>query len=429
VPGAGTGIAITRPLNALETLGAGRTLRTITPDELEAWRSVQRRTFGGNAIEPQDLERSRLITEYDRAIAVFEGKNIVATAGGFSQEMTVPGGLALSTAAVSAVAVLPTHRRQGLLSVMMRRQLDDAHERGQPLAALYASETGIYGRFGYGLSTYAADLKVDRFRSDFVASPNRPTTFRLADPVEAAAAFSAVFDECRLQRNGTLSMSPRFWQSELLDPPDRRAGMSEHYRVVCELDGRPAAFALYRLKPGWTDNQPDYRLLIYLLMANSPDSYAAIWSYCFGVDLVSQVEAPMRPVDEELRFLLRDPRAMRMDTFDAIWLRLVDAKAALAGRRYSGPGRLVIDLRDEFCPWNQGRLLLEAERGSSRCQQTDAAPDIALDTRDLSAAYLGGNSFQMLHRAGLVDEQRPGALSLADALFHTDRAPWCPTHF
>ena len=103
--------------------------------------------------------------------AAFEEGQIVGGAGAFPFELSVPGG-SLPCAGVTAVGVHPTHRRRGVLRSMMDAQLRDVHERGEPIAALWASEETIYGRFGYGIASWAGELKVPH-EWDAFAAPAR----------------------------------------------------------------------------------------------------------------------------------------------------------------------------------------------------------------------------------------------------------------
>jgi predicted acetyltransferase len=353
----------------------------------------------------------------------------VATAGIFSYQMTVPGAI-LPAGGVTRVTVLPTHRRRGLLTAMMRRQLDDMHERGEPLAALYASEAPIYGRFGYGPATYTADFEIDRTRSAFAADrTDAARTLQLVDVETAIDVFTRVWERVRPDQPGMLDENTAFWRYELADPEFRRQGASEQYRVIYRNGEAPEGFALYRVKPGWKDGQPDGTLLLQMLIAATPDAYAALWRYCLDVDLMARLTASWRPVDEPLRFLLADPRAPRLKVTDGIWLRLVDVDAALAGRRYAVDGRLVLRVRDDFCPWNEGQVELTGGPAGADCRRIDARPDLELEAADLGAMYLGGNRFRTLHAAGRLSEIRSGAVARADAMFATDRAPWCPSQF
>jgi predicted acetyltransferase len=387
-----------------------------------------RRAFAGPPPTDEELAASREITEFDRTLAVFDAGQLVATAGIFSYQMAVPGGM-LPCGGVTRVTVLTTHRRRGLLRAMMERQLADMRERGEPLAALYASEAPIYGRFGYGLATYQAEIELDRSRA--VINAPSPGTGRVVmlDAPAAVTAFTRVWQQVQPTQPGMVGLDERWWRSLLRDLETDRRGFSPHYRVVYESDGKPLGFALYRLKLDWDASFPAGVLRLESLIAATPDAYAALWQFVLGVDLMTKISAEMRPVDEPLRFLLTDSRQPRTRVEDGIWLRLVDAEQALSGRRYRVEGTLTIRVRDEFCPWNDGTFELQGGPDGAHCHRSQADPDIELSAADLAATYLAGNRFHTLQGAGRVRELRPGALALADAMFATDRAPWCPSHF
>jgi predicted acetyltransferase len=366
--------------------------------------------------------------EWDRTLAVLEGGEIVATAGILSFEMTVPGGESLPCGGVTRVSVRSTHRRRGLLTAMMRQQLDDMHERGEPLAALYASEAPIYGRFGYGVATYQTELQIDRARGAFAQPVATSGTLETVDVPTAVRLFAEVWDEARADQPGMLGLDQNWWRFLLADPESRRDGASPHYRVVYRLGDRPTGFVLYRIKMKWEASVPDGSLHVEFLIAADAEAYAALWRYLLDVDLMSRVSASMRPLDEPLRFLLADSR-QRTAVEDGLWLRLVDVQRALAGRRYAVDDRLVVRVRDTFCPWNAGHFEVNGGPSAAQCQTCDDDPDLELDVADLAAVYLGGNRFRTLHEAGRVRELRSGAVARADAMFATDRAPWCPSHF
>ena len=354
---------------------------------------------------------------------------MVATAGIFSFQMTVPGGAAVPTAGVTRVCVRSTHRRRGLLTSMMRRQLEDIHARGEPLAALFASEAPIYGRYGYGIGTYDLEIEVERARSMFAVRPDDQGHISQVERESAVRLFGRVWEKVRPQQPGMLSHSEAWWRYLLTDLETWRKGQSEQVRAVFEVDGEPEGFVLYRLKLDWRYNQPDGTLSVDSLVASTTRAYAALWRHCLDVDLMVRVRAEMRPVDEPLRLLLRDARGVRATLYDALWIRLVDARTALAARRYAAAGTLVLELKDALCPWNQGRFRIESTIEGANCLPTTARADLALDIGDLAAVYMGANRFQTLLRAGRVDELTPKAASRADALFSSDRVSWCPTHF
>jgi len=359
---------------------------------------------------------------------VFDGRQVVGTAGIFSYQMAVPGG-SLACGGVTRVGVVATHRRRGLLRAMMRRQMDDMHQRGEPLAALYASEAPIYGRFGYGLATYMADIEIERSHGAFLNPPPVRGRVVMADVPAAVDAFTQVWADVQPTQPGMLTLDARWWRNQLADLEFSRQGFSPHYRVVYEADGKPAGFALYRIKMDWDATGPIGMLRVEHLIAASADAYAALWRYLLEVDLIARVTADGRSVDEPLRFLLADARQPKTSVADGIWLRLVDVARALAGRRYGVEGRLVLRVRDAFCPWNDGHYELNGGPTNAVCERCTDDPDVELSAADLAAAYLGGNRFRTLHEAGRIEELHRGAVARADAMFASDRTPWCPSHF
>jgi len=387
-----------------------------------------RRAFGAPLPTDEELAVSREITEFDRTLAFFEGPEIVATAGIFSYEMTVPGG-ALPCAGVTRVSVLSTHRRRGLLTGMMRRQLDDMHQRGEPLAALYASEAPIYGRFGYGLATYQAAVEIDRSHAAFAKELSASGRLAMVDVPTAVGAFTRIWEQARRNQPGMLRLDERWMRSELADLELHREGASPHYRVLYQTDDNPSGFAVYRIKLAWDASGPNGALRLEMLVAATAEAYAALWRHLLDVDLMARVSAEMRPVDEPLRFLLADSRQPKTRIEDGIWLRLVDVERALAGRRYAVDGGLVLRVHDQFCPWNDGQFELNGGPGGAEARRTTASPDLELDVAELGAVYLSGNRFRALQQARQIKELRPDSVARADAMFATDRAPWCPNHF
>jgi predicted acetyltransferase len=388
-----------------------------------------RRAFGASLPTDEELASSREITEFDRSLAFFDGREMVATAGIFTYEMTVPGGGPLACGGVTRVSVLSTHRRRGLLTAMMRRQLDDMHERGEPLAALYASEAPIYGRFGYGLGTYQTAVEIERRHAAFAEKLTGSGRLSMVDLPTAVRAFTRVWEQARPNQPGMLTFDERWMRAQLADLELHREGASPHYRVLHQTGENPSGFAIYRIKMDWDASGPNGTLRLEMLVAATAEAYAALWRHVLDVDLMARVTAEMRPLDEPLRFLLADSRQPKTRIEDGVWLRLVDVPAALAGRRYAVEGRLVLNVRDAFCPWNNGQHELIGGPAGAECQGNNATPDLALDAADLAALYLGGNRFRTLYEAGRVEELRPGGIARADAMFATDRTPWCPSHF
>jgi predicted acetyltransferase len=380
--------------------------------------------FGMVPTEERMQRFADLIT-LERTHAAWSDGAIVGGAAAFTFNVTVPGG-DLPTAGVSVVGVYPTHRRRGVLRALMRAQLDDAHERGEPLAALWASEETIYGRFGYGLAAFCGEINLAHEYTSF-AQPFEPEgTIRFLEPDEALDAVPPVFERARLQWPGMFSRSRLWWeQREIKDSEERREGAGPKRWIVYERDGAPDGYAVYRHKPGWEEGSTVAELRVIEALGATPTAERDLWAYLLAIDWKATVKAYLLPPDHALFLLLATPRRMRYRMGDSLWVRLVDVAAALSGRTYSADGAIVFDVQDEFCPWNEGRWKLEGGTAA----RTDEDADIALPVQSLGAAYLGGVSFAALARAGRVEELRDGALSRADGLFRWDRHPWCPEIF
>jgi predicted acetyltransferase len=341
----------------------------------------------------------------------------------------VPGGR-LPAAGVTIVGVHPTHRRRGILRRMMRLQLDAIHARGEPLAILWASEGSIYQRFGYGLASLYAVIKVDRDRSAFRLPIEPSGAVRFVEPDEAMRLFPPIHDALLPGRPGFFARSPSYWQHEVFpDPEHWRRGASPAFHAVHETDGMPDAYVRYRIKQDWDSAGPKSTLSVTELMGASAAATLQMWQFVLGIDLIGQVEAWNLPTDDALLLNVAEPRRLRMELGDALWLRVVDVAGALAGRGYRSNGELVLELTDEFCPWNAGTWRLRVTEGAAQVEPSTDAPDVACDVTDLAAAYLGAFSFAQLAAAGRVGERAAGGVTRADALFRTDVAPWCPKVF
>jgi predicted acetyltransferase len=380
----------------------------------------------GLAITPERLERSRAVPELAVRLGAFEDGAVVGACGSFDFAMTVPGGAAVDTAGLTLVAVLPTHRRRGILTSMMRRYLDEARARGQVLSALYASEATIYGRYGYGMATYACDLEIEKRRVQLAGSAPSVGRMRLVSETEAASTFPVVWDRVRPSTPGMLTRSTAWWRTRRLsDPEGARAGRGPLQRVLLEIDGRPAAYALYRFAApvmAWANGVV---LDVHEAIADSPETTRTLWRYLLEIDVITTVRASLLPVDHPLMFLVTEPRRLHLSVGDGMWLRLVDVAGALSRRAYGPGGALVLEVEDGFCPWNTGRYRL----ADGVAERTEEAADVSLGVDALGAAYLGGFTFAQLAAAGRAVERKEGAVRRADALFRGEKAGWCPEIF
>lgn len=406
-------------------------LRVLQPSEWNKWFSSLELAFGGSEEPAEQREQYRSVTEYERSLGIWDGDDVVATTGAFTFRLAVPGGALVPAAGVTMVSVSSTHRRRGLLTSMMRRQLDDVRALGEPIAVLTASEPEIYGRFGYGAATRQMSLAIDTDRVRLsVPEGTDEVRLRYAREDEAVEACESVYARLVPGRPGTPAHGPGWERKSLIDPESSRAGGSALQCLLAERDGELVGYTNYHIKPDWNDAGPKGRIVVSDLAALDPAAYAALWRFLFAIDLTSTVEARNRPTDDAVLHLVSDVRRCDIRQRDSLHLRLVDVGAALEARTYRGPLDVVFEVEDAFCPWNAGRWRLTADaKGGASCKRTEDAADLALSVRELGTAYLGGESLGSLALAGRVRELRAGAMAEASSAFLSDVAPWLPRGF
>jgi predicted acetyltransferase len=376
---------------------------------------------------PEDAERFSSLLPHERMHAVFEDGRIVAGAGSYSLELTLPGGPA-PCAGVTVVGVLPSHRRRGLLRRMMEAQLRDVRERGEPIAALWASEETIYGRFGYGLASFCMNLEIRRRNVRIRSELEREGSVRLIENDEALRVLPGLYDRIRKQTPGFLSRSRGWWETRRLsDRPESRRGAGPLVRALYERDGRPAGWAFYRIaQEGSTFD--DWKKTVRVAELQGVDDRARreLWRFVLGIDWTDTVTVDLLAVDDPVLLLVDRLNDLRARVYDGLWVRAVDVAAALAARGVSRDGRASVEVTaDPNFPDNVGTWTVEGDR----VRRTSRRPDVRLDVQGLGATLLGGFTFTQLARAGRVEEGARGGLARADALFRAERAPWCPEIF
>ncbi len=404
------------------------TFRSIDVDEMGSFQRVLGQGFG-YVPNPEDIAHWQSTLDFDRSLAAFEDGTLVGTSGALALETTVPGGRALPTAGVTMVAVSPSRRRRGILTGLMRGLLDTARERAEPLATLWASESVIYPRFGYGLAIEDDAWEIERPFARLAHAPASDGAVRFVDEVFAREHFPAVWERVHQTRIGMTRRDDRLWNDRFRDAAHERAGATPYFFVAYEEGGRLDGYALYRVKADWPDGLPSNEVSVVEEIAATDSAHAALWRFLLDIDLSRTVTAQHRPIDDALPLMLADVRRLKRRRRDAIWLRLVDTVAALEARSYGIEGALTLEVRDDFCGWNPTRVHLEASPTGAHAVAATVEADVVLSAADLAAAYLGGTRLSTLTRAGRVEERRAGAVALADQLFATDRAPWSPQFF
>jgi predicted acetyltransferase len=405
-------------------------IRSITDDEFVEYEKAMGVGFG---YQPSDdaIEHSKGMFERDRSVAAFDAGRIVATAGVYTLDLTVPGLSSVTVGGVTAVSVMPTHRRQGILTRMMAKMLDDIVERGEPLAMLWASESIIYGRFGYGLAASGVTFEIERDHAALARPVRAPGRIRAIDKDTASKVLPDAFERFRRTQPGAVSRPAGWWNWHWWDPEWDRGGASPRFFLIHETPkGVVDGYASYRVKSDWSNGgSPGATARIGEVIGADPATRTALWQMCLDLDLTSKIQGNV-PVDEPLRWQLADPRRFSVSRVsDNLWVRLLDVGRSLSSRTYASEGHVVFEVADRTRADVAGRYELEGGPSGATSKRSRRKADLALDIADLGAMYLGGIDATTLARAGRVEELTKGALARADAMLASHPAPWCNTDF
>lgn len=400
-------------------------IRFITDDEVPAFRAAIAFGFGAD-LDDEDggEERYRELFPLETSIAAFEGERIVATFGSLDFDLTLPGGSALAMAGTTIVTVHPTHRRRGMLTTMMRMHLDQAMDRGQPLAGLWASEPQIYGRFGYGGAARAHDLTIPADRITVAAAPDDITVAFVEDD-DLMNVLPTVYDQARSQTPGFLSRSDAWWRLQrLYDSESRREGASSRRTVAAYRDGAPLGYASYRQKEKF---EPDWiaagTIEVVEVVDVDEGARRALWHYLTNIDLFPNVHWWNGPTDNPLYVEVDNPRHLKTINRDTLYVRILDVPRVLETRAFESHGSIVIRAIDGFLD-KGGTFRLEVENGAATCSATGEEPDVTMDIADLGALVLGHADAIPRWRAGQITGDADSVHSL-DRLLRTSGAPFC----
>ena len=414
--------------------GVSLTIRPVRDAEFPAWFEASASAFYvWLTYEPGALAAVRRdVWDLDRVIGAFEGDRIVGTFRTFGAQLTLPGGARVPVSAVTAVTVLPTHRRRGVLTNLVADDLARAKARGDAAGILISAEWPIYGRFGYGPATWHARWTV-RVRAARLAGV--PTgVVEIVQPLEARKILPGIYERYAAAQAGEITRLADRWDIDLglIELPGRSRW---HGIIVVHRDeaGELDAYARYHGEEVWEEGIPDNLMHLDELHGVTIEAELELWRYLVQVDLTATIRADTRREREPLQWFLGDARAARVTHLsDFLWIRPIDVERLLGARRYDRDGALVLEITDvvDGTPGPAaGRYRLEVANGEATCRRTEAAPDLTLDVRALGAAILGGTRLIDASRAGGALEHRPGALAEADALLRTADAPWCTSWF
>lgn len=406
-------------------------IRLITEEEFPRYARTVWRGFGSASMTEEDIAEERSVAEMGRCFAAVDHGDVVGTSQAHSFAMTCPGGGELPTGGIAGVIVLATHRRRGLASALMAAVLQQAADRSEAAVALTASESSIYRRFGFGVSTLVNTYEIDARHALVEPAPESSGRMRLLSAEEALEPLRRYYEQYRCARAGEMSRTLSWWRLVLSPRATWRGGGSLHVAVHETKPGSVDGYVIYRQSGADAADVSSQRIDVVELHSHDPEVELVLWQFCFDVDLVRTVRMQWGDPDPVLADRLEDPRELKVTSRrDFLWVRLLDVSRALAARHYCGDGALVLGVRDSFRAGDGGCFTLSVEGGEAECRSSPTAePDLELELADLSAVYLGREGWRRLVRAGSVLEHRAGAAATADRLFTVVPAPYCATPF
>lgn len=417
--------------SAAPDLPAGLQLVNVHGDRYKEWLDCSFATFGYTTeCDPGIIKFLSTTYASERAIAVTNKANYVATAAAIDLDLVLPGGGRVDMAAVTAVAVDPTATRQGVLSSMMSHLHQRAVDEGRPIAGLVPSEWPIYGRFGYGPATWFDSLTIEvravRWRDDAPGSDLRP---RIIGGEEARALAQVLHPRQASATPGDVLRPASYWDRFVMASSSHRldallglaSGPAGPRRYVAVAD---RGLVSYRVTPGWTPHAtPSGTLEVIDLLAADPAAAAALWRHLLSVDLVAEIHMPRVAVDDSLPWWVIDPRYIQPRRHDGLWLRPLAVPTLLEGRVWSGTGALTIAIHDQE-GYASGCFRLEVDAGHASCVRTTTSPDLEMGVGELGAILFGGTSATNLTRSGRIHSPNAHDAQLWDALAIPERAPF-----
>lgn len=385
---------------------------TVAGDEVDGWlQSVARgfqdgeRTAAHIAAGRDRNAGKRLTGVYDPAAPAAASAGPVATIASWIGDLTLPGETAVPACAISAVTVSPTHRRRGVARALLEGELRTAAAQGLPAAMLTVSESTLYGRYGFGVATESADLKIDTKRANWIG-PRPEGRVDFVTRAHAKDLIARLHERTRREAPGEIALPPGHEDRFTGTAPDAHEGGDVRCVQYTDPSGAVRGVLAYRIR----SHQDDFTkgtAALSRLVANGADAYAALWRFVLELDLVGEVHADLAATDEPVLWMIDDRRAATVTVRDHQYVRILDIPAVLGSRRYDAPGAVLLDVEDPL-DLAGGRFLLEVDadgRGAvSRAEGAAPAgvPHVRLGIAELSAACLGGVSLLTLSRAGRV---------------------------
>lgn len=396
-----------RSIERLAATGLDYRLVDLTDDATAAaFQRAADRGFLGPEPGAESLAHSRIAFLERRNIGVYEKDAAadaypVATTNGWVTPLTVPGGARIGMWAISMVTVAATHRRRGIARALLEGELRAAARSGVPVAGLTASEATIYTRYGFGAALPVLRFTVDARRAGY-AGPEPTGRVEYIGHDDLATALGTVHERARHRVPGRIPGWQGRWEG--LSGAAASTTDRDQVRGVRYLDGAGELRGALAYTMSGKDGSFRFAMNIRMLVAETPDALAALWRFALQHDLVDEITADLRPLDDPLPWLVVDQRAVTQTVHDHGWLRLLDVPAALAARRYSAPLDVVIRVHDALGFADGSWRLRTDDDGAATVEPAaEAEPDVSCDVATLSTLFAGGVRAAALHGAGRLD--------------------------
>ncbi|MEE9281667.1 MAG: GNAT family N-acetyltransferase [Myxococcota bacterium] len=401
-------------------------IRPATQDEMGQMGSLAGYVYGGTFGDGPD----NVISQSNRpewTLCAFDGPLLVASSSYIPFTMRANGN-AMPLAGVSAVGTLPEYRRKGLIRRITTRAFADMRERGQAVAALWASQAAIYQRYGYAMTSVQRAYSVDTVDIGFHdGDPGSGSVERL-DVDAGYDVAKKLYIDYVADRTCYLHRARPLWQNNVLE--DIASEGPIHIGVSYDASGGPRGYVVYTLRSGRREHPSrDQEIVVRDLAWLTLDAYRSLWSFLARHDLVGRVRWRSAPLDDPAPELFLEPRLLNARDHEGIWFRVVDVGPALEGRGYDVAGEISLEVGgDDLAPWNIGTYRLEASPDGAKVSRSDGPADVQMSVKTLASLYTGFRTARELAAWGLLSGSDDG-VRRADALFRTHHAPHCPDHF
>lgn len=409
------------------------------------WRKSVRTVFGD--IPDDDvvkrMVRDRFMIDFDnwnepsdRLLGAMDTKTgqIVGTGGADQYVLTVPGGNTIGMAGIMGMGTLPTHKRKGIFSSVINKLHSQAKERGDVIAGLWASQSLLYTRFGYGLSTLREDWTINTNHTKLLKQKKESIRFELVDKEKALIEIPKIYDTFRKCQNGATDRTEGYWNYILYEDDSakyNKSGNCGFFFVLAYKDNKPSGYAIYNFnKESGVAHEDDKGTLdVQEIISTDKETNIALWHYIFGIELVEEIKINQRAPGDPLYLMLENPRKLKRETIDGLWVRIVDPIKMLEKRKYNSEGNITICIAGQNQKDIEGTYSIETDGTNTEVKKVNKKPDISMKASDLSSIYFGAVSPGEYFQAGNLEIENQNSLIELSKMFFVQQAPWCNTDF